>query len=63
MKNKLVLSPEEYSELQRLKSIVNNKNNLPGERRLAMAKFNNLYNYLSNKNNTSSHDMKIPSGH
>jgi hypothetical protein len=37
------LTREEYDELHRLLNIVRDKTNLPGERRMAMAKFDLIY--------------------
>lgn len=40
----IILTFEEYEKLMSLKKIVNDKNNLPGERRLAMYEFDRLFN-------------------
>ncbi|UQD52321.1 hypothetical protein C0971_10085 [Bacillus methanolicus] len=50
MRQRLILTQKEYDELQRLMRIVKDKNNLPGKRRLAMAKFDQLYNQALKRN-------------
>ncbi|WDC90583.1 hypothetical protein [Priestia megaterium] len=50
MKKRLMVTQQEYNELQKLMEIVQDKNNLPGERRLARAKFDHLYKQILKRN-------------
>ncbi|WP_144319575.1 hypothetical protein [Parageobacillus genomosp. 1] len=49
-KKKVILTEDEYKELKRLMNIINNKNSLPGERRLAMARYNKILLQGMNRN-------------
>ncbi|MED0662206.1 hypothetical protein [Geobacillus thermodenitrificans] len=55
-KPKVMLTEAEYRELKRLMDIVNNKNSLPGERRLAMARYDKLLLQIMNRNEQDRND-------
>lgn len=59
MKPKITLTKAEHEELQRLLNIVKNKNNLPGERRLARAQFDNLYNKALKRNQSNNRGLMV----
>jgi hypothetical protein len=49
-KPKVILTEAEYRELKRLMDIINDKNSLPGERRLAMARYDKILLQVMNRN-------------
>jgi hypothetical protein len=49
-KKKIILTDAEYRELKNLMMIVKDKTKLPGERRLAMAKFDRILFEAKNRN-------------
>ncbi|RRN67555.1 hypothetical protein EI200_22495 [Peribacillus simplex] len=58
MKRKVKLTKKEYNELQNLLKVVRSSSSSPGEKRIAMAKFDNLYKqaarrYMDDQNNNN----------
>jgi hypothetical protein len=49
-RRKLIVTEDEYKELRRLMSIVKDNNALPGEKRLAMAKYDKILLHAINRN-------------
>lgn len=48
-KKKIIVTQEEYRELERLMSIVKDKTKLPGEKRIAMAKYDKILKKAINR--------------